>query len=149
MHILIYLRPALFIAFIITATLFQLLDPPFILTEEFQINQTLSLDTILAKTIIKPGENQTLKFFLKDISGNKNITTLVKGNIIYLAGAQTFLTNITNGKWYQYSWMINPKIQDFGTVLVGINLLYNGTNIHVEDLSFSIDGDKINGKKNK
>ena len=109
------------------------------LIEVSQINSNLSLDVQLEKKIIG--------FFLQDISNNKTIDAKIEGNIIYLSGmAESFSINITNNQLYNYSWIINPKNQFYGTILLDIYMIYNGSKSNVSNLSFSVDDN--NNKKN-
>ena len=115
------------------------------LIEVSQINSNLSLDVELEKKIINSGNKQTIGFFLQDISNNKTIDAKIEGNIIYLSGmAESFSLNITNNQLYNYSWIINPKIQSYGTILLDIYMVYNGSKTNVANLSFSIDGNNNN-----
>ena len=116
--------------------------------EVLQISPNLSLNLKLEKQIIHKDNKQTIIFFLKDISNNnKTIDARIKGNIIYLSGmAESFSLNITNNQKYNYSWTINPKIQSYGTVLLEVNVIYNGSKSNIANLSFSID-DTININK--
>ena len=117
------------------------------LIEVSQINSNLSLDVQLEKKIINSGNKQTIGFFLQDISNNKTIDAKIEGNIIYLSGmAESFSINITNNQLYNYSWIINPKIQFYGTILLDIYMIYNGSKSNVANLSFSVDDN--NNKKN-
>jgi hypothetical protein len=117
------------------------------LIEVSQINSNLSLDVQLEKKIINIGNKQTIGFFLQDISNNKTIGAKIEGNIIYLSGmAESFSLNITNNQLYNYSWTINPKIQSYGTVLLEVIVIYNGSKSNVANLSFSVDDN--NNKKN-
>jgi hypothetical protein len=112
-----------------------------IFSEEYKINNLISLTVKILNKEINPGEEQIIKFLLNDTSLNNttNKYGLIHGNIIYLSGtAQSFSLNITNSKWYTYSWIIDPQIQKFGTVLVGIDLIYNGSRINVDNISFNI-----------
>ena len=121
------------------------------LTEVLQINSNLLLDIQLEKKVIHSDDKQTIGFFLRDISNDdKPIDARIEGNIIYLSGmAELFSLNITSNKLYNYSWTINPKIQSYGTVLLEVNVIYNGSKSNVANLSFSID-DTINiNKKDK
>ena len=118
------------------------------LIEVSQINSNLSLDVELEKKIINSGNKQTIGFFLQDISNNI-IDAKIEGNIIYLSGmAESFSLNITNNQLYNYSWIINPKIQSYGTILLDIYMIYNGSKTNVSNLSFSID-DNNNNNNNK
>jgi len=115
------------------------------LIEVSQINSNLSLDVQLEKKIINSGNKQTISFFLQDTSNNKTIDAKIEGNIIYLSGmAESFSINITNNQLYNYSWIINPKIQFYGTILLDIYMIYNGSKTNVANLSFSIDDDNNN-----
>ena len=117
------------------------------LIEVSQINSNLSLDVQLEKKIISSSNKQTIGFFLQDISNNKTIDAKIEGNIIYLSGmAESFSINITNNQLYNYSWIINPKIQFYGTILLDIYMIYNGSKSNVANLSFSVDDN--NNKKN-
>lgn len=117
------------------------------LIEVSQINSNLSLDVQLEKKIISSSNKQTIGFFLQDISNNKTIDAKIEGNIIYLSGmAESFSINITNNQLYNYSWIINPKIQFYGTILLDIYMIYNGSKSNVANLSFSIDDN--NDRKN-
>jgi hypothetical protein len=117
------------------------------LIEVSQINSNLSLDVQLEKKIINSGNKQTISFFLQDTSNNKTIDAKIEGNIIYLSGmAESFSINITNNQLYNYSWIINPKIQFYGTILLDIYMIYNGSKSNVANLSFSVDDN--NNKKN-
>ena len=112
-----------------------------------QINSNLSLDVQLEKKNINSGNKQTIGFFLQDTSNNKTIDAKIEGNIIYLSGmAESFSINITNDQLYNYSWIINPKIQFYGTILLDIYMIYNGSKSNVANLSFSVDDN--NNKKN-
>ena len=117
------------------------------LIEVSQINSNLSLDVQLEKKIINSSNKQTIGFFLQDISNNKTIDAKIEGNIIYLSGmAESFSINITNNQLYNYSWIINPKIQFYGTILLDIYMIYNGSKFNIANLSFSIDDN--HNKKN-
>ncbi len=117
------------------------------LIEVSQINSNLSLDIQLEKKIINNNNKQTIGFFLQDTSNNKIIDAKIEGNIIYLSGiAESFSINITNNQLYNYSWIINPKIQFYGTILLDIYMIYNGSKSNIANLSFSIDDN--NNKKN-
>jgi hypothetical protein len=119
--------------------------------EVLQINSNLSLDIKLEKKVINNDNKQTIIFFLKDSSNNnKTIDARIKGNIIYLSGmAESFSLNITNNQLYKYTWTINPKIQSYGTVLLEVNVIYNGSKSNVKNLSFSIeDNNDINKNDN-
>ena len=121
------------------------------LIEVSQINSNLSLAVELEKKIINSGNKQTIGFFLQDISNNI-IDARIEGNIIYLSGmAESFSLNITNNQLYNYSWIINPKIQSYGTILLDIYMIYNGSKTNVANLSFSIDdnNNKNNNKNDK
>jgi hypothetical protein len=123
------------------------------LIEVLQINSNLSLNIELEKKVINSGNKQTIGFFLKGISNNSKIIDVrIIGNIIYLSGmAESFSLNITNNQLYNYSWTINPKIQSYGTVLLEVIVIYNGSKSNVANLSFSIDdiSNNINKNKNK
>jgi len=123
------------------------------LIEVLQINSNLSLNIELEKKVIHSGNKQTIGFFLKGISNNSKIIDVrIIGNIIYLSGmAESFSLNITNNQLYNYSWTINPKIQSYGTVLLEVIVIYNGSKSNVANLSFSIDdiSNNINKNKNK
>jgi hypothetical protein len=117
------------------------------LIEVSQINSNLSLDIQLEKKFINSNNKQTIGFFLQDTSNNKTIDAKIEGNIIYLSGmAESFSINITNNQLYNYSWIINPKIQFYGTILLDIYMIYNGSKFNIANLSFSIDDN--NNKKN-
>jgi len=114
-------------------------------SQEYKINDLLSLDVKILKNPINLGEEQIIRFLLNDTTLNNKInqTALIEGNIIYLSGiAQPFSLNITPSKWYNYSWTINPDIQKFGTVLVEINLLYNKSKINMQNITFNISNEK-------
>jgi len=114
-------------------------------SQEYKINDLLSLDVQILKNPINLGEEQIIQFLLNDTTLNNKInqTALIEGNIIYLSGiAQPFSLNITPSKWYKYSWTINPDIQKFGTVLVEINLLYNESKINMQNITFNISKEK-------
>src|SRR4030095_4445843 len=120
--------------------------------EVLQINSNLSLDIQLEKKVIHSGDKQTIGFFLKDISNNnKTIDAKIEGNIIYLSGmAESFSINITNNQLYNYSWIINPKIQFYGTILLDIYMIYNGSKSNVANLSFLVDdNNNIKNDRNK
>ena len=120
------------------------------LIEVSQINSNLSLDVQLEKKIINSDNKQTISFFLQDISKNKTIDAKIEGNIIYLSGmAESFSLNITNNQLYNYSWIINPKIQSYGTILLDIYMIYDGSKTNVANLSFSIDDNNNNNKNDK
>jgi len=121
------------------------------LIEVSQINSNLSLDVQLEKKIINSNNKQTISFFLQDISKNKTIDAKIEGNIIYLSGmAESFSINITNNQLYNYSWIINPKIQFYGTILLDIYMIYNGSKSNVANLSFSVDdNNNIKNDRNK
>jgi hypothetical protein len=118
--------------------------------EVLQINSNLSLDIKLEKKVINNENKQTIIFFLKDTSNNnKTIDARIEGNIIYLSGmAESFSLNITNNQLYKYTWTINPKIQSYGTVLLEVNVIYNGSKSNVKNLSFSIDDNNDINKNN-
>lgn len=114
-------------------------------SQEYKINDLLSLDVQILKNPINLGEEQIIQFLLNDTTLNNKInqTALIEGNIIYLSGiAQPFSLNITPSKWYNYSWTINPDIQKFGTVLVEINLFYNKSKINMQNITFNISKEK-------
>ena len=114
-------------------------------SQEYKINDLLSLDVKILKNPINLAEEQIIRFLLNDTTLNNKInqTALIEGNIIYLSGiAQPFSLNITPSKWYKYSWTINPDIQKFGTVLVEINLLYNESKINMQNITFNISKEK-------
>ncbi|HJS65350.1 MAG TPA: hypothetical protein VJ767_10910 [Nitrososphaeraceae archaeon] len=114
-------------------------------SQEYKINDLLSLDVRILKNPINLGEEQIIRFLLNDTTLNNKInqTAFIEGNIIYLSGiAQPFSLNITPSKWYNYSWTINPDIQKFGTVLVEINLLYNESKINMQNITFNISNEK-------
>lgn len=114
-------------------------------SQEYKINDLLSLDVKVLKNPINLAEEQIIRFLLNDTTLNNKInqTALIEGNIIYLSGiAQPFSLNITPSKWYNYSWTINPDIQKFGTVLVEINLLYNESKINMQNITFNISNEK-------
>ena len=118
------------------------------LIEVSQINSNLSLDVELEKKTINSGNKQTIGFFLQDISNNI-IDAKIEGDIIYLSGmAESFSLNITNNQLYNYSWIINPKIQSYGTILLDIYMIYNGSKTKVANLSFSIDDNDNNNNNN-
>ena len=121
------------------------------LIEVSQINSNLSLDVQLEKKIINSNNKQTISFFLQDISKNKTIDAKIEGNIIYLSGmAESFSINITNNQLYNYSWIINPKTQFYGTILLDIYMIYNGSKSNVANLSFSVDdNNNIKNDRNK
>lgn len=118
------------------------------LIEILQINSNLSLDIELEEKVIHSGNKQSIGFFLNDTANNsKIIDARIVGNIIYLSGmAESFSINITNDQLYNYSWIINPKIQFYGTILLDIYMIYNGSKSNVANLSFSVDDN--NNKKN-
>ncbi|HEX7257790.1 MAG TPA: hypothetical protein VF242_07000 [Nitrososphaeraceae archaeon] len=122
------------------------------LIEILQINSNLSLDIELEEKVIHSGNKQSIGFFLNDTANNsKIIDARIVGNIIYLSGmAESFSLNITNNQLYNYSWTINPKIQSYGTVLLEVIVIYNGSKSNVANLSFSIDdSNTINKNQNK
>ena len=139
------------ITLVVVTSLLMTLESRVELTEVLQINSNLLLDIQLEKKVIHSDDKQTIGFFLRDISNDdKPIDARIEGNIIYLSGmAELFSLNITSNKLYNYSWTINPKIQSYGTVLLEVNVIYNGSKSNVANLSFSID-DTINiNKKDK
>ena len=114
-------------------------------SEQYKINDQLSLDVQILKNPINLGEEQMIRFLLNDTTPNNKInqTALIEGNVIYLSGiAQPFSLKITSSKWYNYSWTINPGIQKFGTVLVEMNLLYNESKINMQNITFNISKEK-------
>ena len=120
--------------------------PQNVFSEEYMINNFISLDVKLSNKEVNPGEQQLIKFFLSDksIDNKTNSSGIINGNIIYLSGmAQSFSLNISNSKWYTYSWILDPNIQKFGTVLVGLDLIYNGSRFNINDLSFNIFKENI------
>jgi hypothetical protein len=129
------------ITLVVVASLLMILESKGESIEVLQINSNLSLDIKLEKKVINNDNKQTIIFFLKDTSNNnKTIDARIEGNIIYLSGmAESFSLNITNNQLYKYTWTINPKIQSYGTVLLEVNVIYNGSNSNVKNLSFSID----------
>jgi len=140
------------ITLVVVASLLMILESKGELIEVLQINSNLSLDIELEKKVIHSGNKQTIGFFLKDTSNNnKTIDARILGNIIYLSGiAESFSLNITNNQLYNYSWTINPKIQSYGTVLLEVIVMYNGSKSNLSNLSFSIDdSDNIDKNKNK
>src|SRR5215204_3638427 len=95
-------------------------------------------------------------FFLMTIESKgelievSQIDSKIEGNIIYLSGmAESFSINITNNQLYNYSWIINPKIQFYGTILLDIYMIYNGSKTNVANLSFSVDNDNNNNKNDR
>ena len=151
MDILIPLRILYPITLVVVASLLMTLESKGELVEVLQINSNLSLDIQLEKKVIHSDDKQTIGFFLRDISNNnKTIDVRIEGNIIYLSGmAELFSLNITSNKLYNYSWTINPKIQSYGTVLLEVNVIYNGSKSNVANLSFSIDDTINTNKKDK
>jgi len=140
------------ITLVVVASLLMILESKGELIEVLQINSNLSLDIELEKKVIHSGNKQTIGFFLKDTSNNnKTIDARILGSIIYLSGiAESFSLNITNNQLYNYSWTINPKIQSYGTVLLEVIVMYNGSKSNLSNLSFSIDdSDNIDKNKNK
>lgn len=140
------------ITLVVVASLLMILESKGELIEVLQINSNLSLDIELEEKVIHSGNKQTITFFLKDTSNNsKIIDARIVGNIIYLSGmAESFSLNITNNQLYNYSWTINPKIQSYGTVLLEVIVIYNGSKSNAANLSFSIDdSNNINKNKNK
>lgn len=138
------------ITLVVVASLLMTLESKGELVEVLQINSNLSLDIQLEKKVIHSDDKQTIHFFLKDISNNnKTIDARIEGNIIYLSGmAESFSLNINNNKLYSYSWTINPKIQSYGTVLLEVNVIYDGSKSNIANLSFSIVDDTSNINKN-
>ena len=61
--------------------------------------------------------------------------------------AESLSINITNNQLYNYSWIINPKTQLYGTILLDIYMTYNGSKTNIANLSFSVEDDD-NNKKN-
>ena len=140
------------ITLVVVASLLMILESKGELIEVLQINSNLSLDIELEKKAIHSGNKQTIGFFLNDTANNsKIIDARIVGNIIYLSGmAESFSLNITNNQLYNYSWTINPKIQSYGTVLLEVIVIYNGSKSNVANLSFSIDdSNTINKNQNK
>ena len=140
------------ITLVVVASLLMILESKGELIEVLQINSNLSLDIELEEKVIHSGNKQTITFFLKDTSNNsKIIDARIVGNIIYLSGmAESFSLNITKNQFYIYSWTINPKIQSYGTVLLEVIVIYNGSKSNAAKLSFSIDdSNNINKNKNK
>ena len=141
------------IILVVVVSLLMILESKGELIEVLQINSNLSLNIELEKKVIHSGNKQTIGFFLKGISNNSKIIDVrIIGNIIYLSGmAESFSLNITNNQLYNYSWTINPKIQSYGTVLLEVIVIYNGSKSNVANLSFSIDdiSNNINKNKNK
>lgn len=132
----------LLLVIIILSVLFDLHSSS---SEQYKINDLLSLDVQILKNPINLGEEQMIRFLLNDTTPNNKInqTALIEGNVIYLSGiAQPFSLNITPSRWYNYSWTINPDIQKFGTVLVEINLLYNESKINMQNITFNISKEK-------
>ena len=110
-------------------------------SEEYKINNFTSLNVTLLNKEISLEEPQIINFLLSDKSLNNKTDNygIINGNIIYLSGiAQSFYLNISNSKLFTYSWIVDPKIQKFGTVLIEIDLIYNGSKIHIDDLPFNI-----------
>ena len=141
------------ITLVVVAFLLMILESKGELIEILQINSNLSLDIELEEKVIHSGNKQSIGFFLNDTANNsKIIDARIVGNIIYLSGmAESFSLNITNNQLYNYSWTINPKIQSYGTVLLEVIVIYNGSKSNVANLSFSIDdiSNNINKNKNK
>jgi len=140
------------ITLVVVASLLMILESKGELIEILQINSNLSLDIELEEKVIHSGNKQSIGFFLKDTANNsKIIDARIVGNIIYLSGmAESFSLNITNNQLYNYSWTINPKIQSYGTVLLEVIVIYNGSKSNVANLSFSIDdSNTINKNQNK
>ena len=140
------------ITLVVVASLLMILESKGELIEILQINSNLSLDIELEEKVIHSGNKQSIGFFLKDTANNsKIIDARIIGNIIYLSGmAESFSLNITNNQLYNYSWTINPKIQSYGTVLLEVIVIYNGSKSNVANLSFSIDdSNTINKNQNK
>ena len=92
------------------------------------------------KTIIPENKQTvTIDFTNTSIVDDSTNMTSIKGKIIYLSSvAQIFTSNITNDKEYSYSWIIDPKIQDSGIVLVEVDLLYNDSKVQSNTTSFNI-----------
>ena len=140
------------ITLVVVAFLLMILESKGELIEILQINSNLSLDIELEEKVIHSGNKQSIGFFLNDTANNsKIIDARIVGNIIYLSGmAESFSLNITNNQLYNYSWTINPKIQSYGTVLLEVIVIYNGSKSNAANLSFSIDdSNNINKNKNK
>lgn len=140
------------ITLVVVAFLLMILESKGELIEILQINSNLSLDIELEEKVIHSGNKQSVGFFLNDTANNsKIIDARIVGNIIYLSGmAESFSLNITNNQLYNYSWTINPKIQSYGTVLLEVIVIYNGSKSNVANLSFSIDdSNTINKNQNK
>ena len=140
------------ITLVVVAFLLMILESKGELIEILQINSNLSLDIELEEKVIHSGNKQSIGFFLNDTANNsKIIDARIVGNIIYLSGmAESFSLNITNNQLYNYSWTINPKIQSYGTVLLEVIVIYNGSKSNVANLSFSIDdSNTINKNQNK
>ena len=140
------------ITLVVVASLLMILESKGELIEILQINSSLSLDIELEEKVIHSGNKQSIGFFLNDTANNsKIIDARIVGNIIYLSGmAESFSLNITNNQLYNYSWTINPKIQSYGTVLLEVIVIYNGSKSNVANLSFSIDdSNTINKNQNK
>lgn len=137
-----YILNQLLLVIIILSVLFDLHISS---SQEYKINDLLSLDVQILKNPINLGQEQIIRFLLNDTTLNNKInqTALIEGNIIYLSGiAQPFSLNITPSKWYNYSWTVDPDIQKFGTVLVEINLLYNESKINMQNITFNISNEK-------
>ena len=140
------------ITLVVVASLLMILESKGELIEVLQINSNLSLDIELEEKVIHSGNKQSVGFFLNDTANNsKIIDARIVGNIIYLSGmAESFSLNITNNQLHNYSWTINPKIQSYGTVLLEVIVIYNGSKSNVANLSFSIDdSNTINKNQNK
>lgn len=120
-----------------------------VFSEEYKINNFISLNVTLLNKEISLEEPQIINFLLSDKSLNNKTDNygIINGNIIYLSGiAQSFYLNISNSKLSTYSWIVDPKIQKFGTVLIEIDLIYNGSKLHIDDLPFNIVKAKLSNK---